>query len=248
MRIARFTNVLAAGMILWVIPAAVFCQDGNLRGWVDALESENFKERVEAQQHLAEWGQANPAKAKEFLLRELDAAGSPESRMRLRDSLMALVIGEHQKTKGQGYLGITMEDVIVGPQGPKVPNSGVMVKQVAPDSPAADAGLKAEDIILKLDKFRWDGPGATEAFVAEVKKLKPGQEVQLDVLRGGELLKMSVKLGARPMGMPDRQPAKFINGFNPVPDFEMMGKLEKEARESFFKDWLAQQRQRPVNP
>jgi C-terminal processing protease CtpA/Prc len=125
----------------------------------------------------------------------------------------------------------------------------VLVKAVQPGSPADEAGVKNHDVILAMDKSRWEGPEAREALIAAVKKLKPGANVTLEVLRGGETLKLPVTLGARPMGLPDQQPARFINGFFPAgPDFEVLEQLEKEAREAFFKDWLEQNRKKPGPP
>jgi len=246
MRSVRFTNVLVAGMALWVIPAAAFGQGEDVREWVGALASEDFKERVHAQDKILEWANSNPAKSKGFLLKEYEVAKDPEVRLRLRESLKTVVIGDYQAKHAPGYLGITMEDVNGGLPGPK---PGILVKAVQPGSPADQGGLKNNDVILSMDKFRWEGPEAREALIAEVKKLKPGAEVKLEVLRGGETLKMSVKLGARPMGLPDQQQARFINGFIPAaPDFEVLERLEKEAREAFFKDWLEQNRKKPAAP
>ena len=162
--------------------------------------------------------------------------------MRLRESLMEVVIGDHESAHGQGYLGISMQDMAPGLPGVAGANSGVRVSLVRPDSPAGMAGLKVGDIILAMDKRRWNGEGAADAFVTEVKKTKPGTEVQLEVQRGGEILKIPLKLGARPLGMPERQPAMFLNGLAAVPDFELLDKMEKEARAAFFKDWLDQKR------
>lgn len=246
MRSVRFTNVLAAGMVLWVIPAAAFSQDEALRGWVGELASEDFKERVQAQDKILEWAMANPARSKGFLLKEYEIAKDPEVRLRLRDSLKTIVIGDHQAKYATGYLGITMEDVNGGLPGPK---AGILVKVVQPGSPADQGGIKDNDIILSMGRFQWKGPEARETLIAEVKKLKPGTEVKLEVLRGGETLKLTVKLGARPMGMPDQGQARFLNGFIPAaPDFEMLERLEKEAREAFFKDWLEQKQKNPAAP
>lgn len=248
MRIVRFTNVFAAGMALWVVPALAFGQDAALRGWVGALASEDFKERVEAQDKILEWANANPGKSKAVLLKEFEVAKDPEVRLRLRESLKTVVVGDHQANNAAGYLGITMEDVNGGVPVPN-PKPGVLVKAVQPGSPAELAGIKKQDVILAMDKIRWEGPEAREALIAEVKKLRPGAEVKLEVLRGAETLKLPVVLGARPMGLPDQQQARFINGFIPAaPDFEMLEKLEEEAREAFFKDWLEQARKKPIAP
>jgi len=247
MRIVRFTNVLVAGMAFWVIPVTSFSQDAAFKGWVGELASEDFKARVQAQDKILEWANANPAKSKDLLLREYEAAKDPEVQLRLRESLKTVVIGDHQAKNAAGYLGITMEDVNGGIPVPN-PKPGVLVKAVQPGSPAQQAGIRNNDVILAMDKTRWSGPEAREALIAEVKKLRPGTEVNLEVLRGAETLKLPLKLGARPMGLPDNQ-ARFINGFIPAgPDFEMLERMEQEAREAFFKDWLERTRKKPAAP
>lgn len=250
MRMVRFTKVFVAGVAFMAIPAASFCQDEKIRAWVDSLASEEFKERVEAQQQLAGWAEANPARSKDFLFEEFGKAKDPEARMRLRNTLMELVITEHQRTKGQGYLGITMGMLNPGLQGANgAAATGILVTAVAPACPAAEAGVQVGDVIVGLDKLRFDGIDAREAFIAEVKKFKPGSKIQLGIVRGAETLKIDVTLTARPMGLPDRQPPRFLNGLNPAaPDFELMDKLGKEAEEAFFKDWLLQKQAPPRKP
>ena len=177
MRIVRFTNVLVAGMALWVIPAAAFCQDEAVRGWVGALASEDFKERVQAQDKIEEWANSNPAKSKGFLLREYEVAKEPEVRLRLRESLKTVVIDDYQAQHAPGYLGITMEDVNGGLPGPK---PGILVKMVQPGSPADQGGLKNNDVILAID----DKPINVAADVsATLQGTTPGQTRKIRVLR-----------------------------------------------------------------
>jgi len=68
-------------------------------------------------------------------------------------------------------------------------DSGVEVVQVAGDSPAAAAGLRAEDLIVELD-------GAPVTDVADIQRLmvveKIGEPVALRVLREGRELELSL--------------------------------------------------------
>jgi serine protease Do len=68
-------------------------------------------------------------------------------------------------------------------------DSGVEVVQVADDSPAAAAGLRAEDLIVELD-------GETVTDVADIQRLmvveKIGAPVSLRVLREGRELELSL--------------------------------------------------------
>ena len=76
--------------------------------------------------------------------------------------------------------------------------TGVFVQEVQEDSPAAKAGLKAEDIILKVDGKEVDASNEVQNYIA----LKnPDEIVTLTILRRGEKTKeLRVKLGQRETG------------------------------------------------
>ncbi len=74
---------------------------------------------------------------------------------------------------------------------------GLIVAGVLRGSPAHQAGLRVGDIVLALD----DQPLADSiAFLNAVAPLKPGEVVQLTVLREGREFKMKVEVGERPTG------------------------------------------------
>jgi serine protease Do len=74
---------------------------------------------------------------------------------------------------------------------------GAIITQVAPGSPADAAGLKARDIVTKLDGKALD----TESALAEgLNGHKPGDKVTLTVVRDGKSEEMSVTLGTAPAG------------------------------------------------
>src|SRR5215213_6116222 len=88
---------------------------------------------------------------------------------------------------GPGYLGITFTKDA----------DGLQVTEVKPDGPAARAGVKENDIILKIDQA-----DLKDAYTSELVRLvggmRPGTVIALDVRRGKESLVLRVKLGARP--------------------------------------------------
>jgi serine protease Do len=93
-----------------------------------------------------------------------------------------------------GYLGISMNDVT--PANASFFNlkdaSGAIVAQVIPDSPASSAGLKSGDVIDQLNGHKIADGSALQVAVSQDK---PGDTVQLGILRNGQPLTLSVKVG-----------------------------------------------------
>ncbi len=93
-----------------------------------------------------------------------------------------------------GYLGITLNDVT--PQNStffSLPDaSGAIVSQVAPSSPAANAGLKQGDVIRTLNGDSIDNGSALQVAVSE---MTPGSSIQLGVLRNGKQVSIPVTIG-----------------------------------------------------
>lgn len=70
-----------------------------------------------------------------------------------------------------------------------------VIKEVIPDSPAANAGMKAGDVLLAVG----DTTTATsEQFVDAIKSGKPGDRVNIKLRRDGKEMTVVVKLGERP--------------------------------------------------
>jgi len=62
-------------------------------------------------------------------------------------------------------------------------------------SPAAEAGLVDGDIITHVDSIKVDGDNPLDEILTQYR---PRETVSLRVLRGDELLDLSLKLGTRP--------------------------------------------------
>ena len=84
---------------------------------------------------------------------------------------------------------------------PKRPYLGVgfngettIIGQVAPDSPAARAGIKPGDILIQIGATK---VAALPEIVKALQPRKPGDEIELAIKRGEQTLKLAVKLGAR---------------------------------------------------
>ncbi len=99
----------------------------------------------------------------------------------------------------QGYLGIYFYpqplDSQLQQQYGLSRSSGVLVTEVAPNGPAATAGMQQGDIIFKADGKDVTDPST---FAALIRDKKPGDQVQLTVDRNGTEMNFTVTLGERP--------------------------------------------------
>lgn len=101
---------------------------------------------------------------------------------------------EHGKVT-RGRLGISVQEVNQAlAQSFNLPKpAGALVNSVEPDSPAAKAGVKAGDVIVQLGDDVIDHSGDLPEHVAD---LQPGTETRLKVIRKGEPMALTVKIGA----------------------------------------------------
>ncbi len=107
----------------------------------------------------------------------------------------------------RGFLGISMRpvepevaQVFEVPEG-----KGVLVENLAgEDSPAAQAGLRAGDVILEFDGARVSDPRVLSQRVAAIER---GRLIPLKYLRDGETRLANVKVGLRPAIRPLDPPA-----------------------------------------
>jgi C-terminal processing protease CtpA/Prc len=79
------------------------------------------------------------------------------------------------------------------------PDEGVVVDAVAPDGPAAKAGLKVNDLLLKLDQTPLGKP---EDLRTTLQDRQAGETVVLSYMRKGTRDEAGVTLGEKPAGAP----------------------------------------------
>lgn len=96
----------------------------------------------------------------------------------------------------RGYLGVTPENLTpefrdgLGLTG----THGVLVSDVSPDTPAARAGLQAYDVITH---FEGRAVQTKDDFFALVAGKLPLQQVEIDIMRGGQPMKLRATLDQR---------------------------------------------------
>ncbi len=103
-----------------------------------------------------------------------------------------------QQTEKAAFIGVAtaevpgmLRDQLKLPRG-----MGLVVQFVVKDSPAGEAGLRANDVLEKLDdQLLVNGP----QFAVLVRAKKPGASVALTIIRGGERSVVNVKLGEKEM-------------------------------------------------
>lgn len=87
----------------------------------------------------------------------------------------------------EGFLGVGIDDRYDG-------GAGAVIAEVTADSPAADAGLRVGDIVIRANDRPISGLGS---LVALIRDGKPGSAITLVVLRDGEVLTLTATLAER---------------------------------------------------
>ena len=88
----------------------------------------------------------------------------------------------------EGYLGVELGERRDGGQ-------GAVITAVQDDTPAADAGIEADDLVVEADGAAIDG---ATGLIAAIRDLGPGDSTTLTILRNGEPIEITVTLVERP--------------------------------------------------
>ena len=113
---------------------------------------------------------------------------------------MARQVMDQLVTRGRvtrGYLGVSVQGITpaLARGGGLSTERGIMVADVAPDSPAARGGLRRGDVITAVDGTPVDDPGRFRNLIAGVR---PGTTVKLTVVRDGREQTLDVAVGEMP--------------------------------------------------
>ena len=87
-------------------------------------------------------------------------------------------------------------------------NDGVLLSDVTPDGPAADAGLQVNDIVLTMNGKPMEN---ARQFDVDLYPYRQGQKVKLEVLRGTQTLTIAVPVMNR-----EDDPMRFADMVDPV--------------------------------
>ncbi len=115
-------------------------------------------------------------------------------------SNMAKNVMDQLLTSGKverGFLGIQPQDLSdnLSKSFNYTGGAGVLVSEVTPDTPAAEAGLKAGDIITKING---KAPSSAANLRNTIASIGPGKKVNLEIFRDGKVQTMEATLGKRP--------------------------------------------------
>lgn len=105
-------------------------------------------------------------------------------------------VGSKKDAKERAWLGVSIGDVPEALASQlDIEGSGVLVLNVVDGSPADDAGFMKHDIILSVDGD--DVEGKTGRAISLIKSNKPGDEVDIVIVRDGREETLTVELGSR---------------------------------------------------
>ncbi len=95
------------------------------------------------------------------------------------------------------FLGVSFQAITdeLAQQEDLAASQGAWVTRVVPDSPADEAGLQEGDIIQQVDGQEVDGKHTLRDLI---NAHRPGDRIELAVLRGRRELRVEVELGTRP--------------------------------------------------
>jgi S1-C subfamily serine protease len=95
--------------------------------------------------------------------------------------------GSPKAEKARGYFGLKLRD--------ETEDGPVVIDGIEPDSPAAKAGIKAEDVLLKAGK---DEVKTAEKLIKLLSKLKEGDKVTFRIKRGEKEMDVTITAAKRP--------------------------------------------------
>jgi len=122
------------------------------KGELEKLGSDQFEERQKAYAELKKWSVENLKTSPDLLYKVWAKSENPEVKTRCYVLMKEAAI-VRQFGKGQGFVGIVMEAVMIAGKEGAPGRSAVKIAEVRPDTPAEKSGLKVGDVIRGIDDF-----------------------------------------------------------------------------------------------
>lgn len=194
------------------------------------LGADDFAAREKAQVELSEWALKQPVTAIPELREQAVTAEDPEIRARCMAVLKDVVVARDYR--GEGYLGIAMQEIEVEVPGDAKPRRGLTITLLMEGTAAALGGLKVGDAIVGIDDRVWRKGGMRDEFPVFIRKMRPGTIIEVKLLQEGRIVSRAVTLGEKPAGV------------NPS-TIEDLEAANHAAKELFFRRWLDKQRTVP---
>lgn len=181
---------------------------------------EKLQARLEGRQDQI----ANLAKSRAMLASNMALAQHSQAIEQLRefpvlaDDQISMVFDE----EGSGWLGVELHEVTSdNAKDLKLSaERGVVLGKIVPDSPAAKAGLKENDVVTEINGQRVEGAAQFRRMIHEIPA---GRSVQLTIWRDGRAQNLSVTLGKaeeRRRTLQMAKPAPGTFAFS-MPEFEI---------------------------
>lgn len=165
--------------------------DADLNLLVEQLANQSFRVREAATSRLAMLG----FEQVERLASRYRSSASPEQKMRIKQAVQSMFLRAKRAGRmPEGFLGVQHVQMDGAEAGIKTPVA--LVTAVVPGSPAEKAGVQNADMIVGLG----DRPlehRAGQQFADRVRRLKPGDEVTLSIVRDGKAVQVRATLAAR---------------------------------------------------
>lgn len=101
---------------------------------------------------------------------------------------------DKQASDSHAFLGVAVEAVppsLAAHLHENLPNGGLLVGEVADDSPAAKAGIKQYDVITTCDDQKLTSP---EQLINLIRAKKPGDKVAIGIIRQGKTENLTANL------------------------------------------------------
>lgn len=164
---------------------------GDLGPLIADLADESFAVRQRASLELVRQGHREVEAVQALCLEHFLEDPDPEVRIRCGNVLRALL------AESVGFIGIRHQTRAYFDEEGEM-KQGVEVVEVLPGQPAAKAGLKVGDIIVRIGGQALDGEAAADDFSRRVRLLGAGKQTLLQIEREGESREITVTTGAAP--------------------------------------------------